>query len=725
MKRYKILIALVFLFGMGVPAEAQYFDWVKSYTSCAYGAKSLIERAVTDSEGNVYFLGHFHKGAMIDGEDLLPVEGSWEYFGTCLVKLSPDGQLLWHKALWNSRDSQKISNMLMVGDSMLVFMGYPHFYQENVFTDMFTYYWDTVMQGVPFKSDSVNGGVCSAIIYFNLDGSIKEQHFLNAGYNDTAGNPIYKDWPNVANKPLNGGSIFAVDNEGNVIIVARQFDSNGPRDPASHISRHYTWENGDISAIRIMVDGERSFYVHSNSCPRFWNNLIMKFSPHFDSLIAARFLFEPSNTPIGFDPYCINMPPEDPSFPMEEYRSYMCNENTIFESFEIDEENNIYLIGRFDRSPYCCTDTVIPVDSAAGIYLTLKMIPSTHSSNNYCTLPWEGYLIKFDPMLRAQYLKQLDYPKRGKTISTCFYHPNVTDSGLVVPICFGTGSVSEPNPDKYFSYDGDTLPLWLNKSAAFLRLDKGDGHLLAYGGLHVKGDWQFRCAEHDKWETHYSTYAAKNNRFASGIFTKGDILFSDSLHHYNFREFREKISAMSIWDYSGHEILYMELSGVDSNYRSINGALFSDSSLYIYGTASNITLHLGDLLLDAHNGGGCTTAFIARYVDTAFLRPYVYVPPETPQEPEDIRVLVQDDMGCMTAYPNPFRQRVRVRYKGEERLREAYLTDMAGRRETVALVPCGEGEWSVDFAHLPPAPYLLTLVTDSGKQITARLSRVK
>ena len=725
MKRYKILIALVFLFGMGVPAEAQYFDWVKSYTSCADRAVSHIERAVTDSEGNVYFLGHFHKGAMIDGEDLLPVDGSWLNFGTCLVKLSPDGQLLWHKALWNSRDNQTIANMQMVGDSMLVFMGFPKFYQENVFTDMFTYYWDTVMQGVPFKRDSVNGGVCSAIIYFNLDGSIKEQHFLNVGYNDTAGNPIYRDWPVVAKEPLNGGSIFAVDNEGNVIIVARQFDITGAYDPVSHTSRHYTWENGDISAIRIMVDGERSFYVHSNSCPRFWNNLIMKFSPHFDSLIAARFLFEPSNTPIGFDPYCINMPPEDPSFPMEEYRSYMCNENTIFESFEIDEENNIYLIGSFERSIYCCTDTVIPVDSAAGIYLTLKMIPSNISTANYCTLLMESYLIKFDPQLRAQYLKQLDYPKRGKSIGTLFLHPNVTDSGLVVPIHFGTGSVSDPNPDKYFSYDGDTLPLWLNKSAAFLRLDRGDGHLLAYGGLHVKGDWQFRCAEHDKGGTYYSTYAAENNRFASGIFTKGDILFNDSLHHYNIREFLEEVSALAIWDYSGHEILYMELSGVDSNYRRINGALFSDSSLYIYGAASNMTLHLGDLLLDARNGGGCTTAFIARYVDTAFLRPYVYVPPEIPPEPEDIRVLVQDDMGCMTVYPNPFRQRVRVRYKGEERLREAYLTDMAGRRETVTLVPCGEGEWSVDFAHLPPAPYLLTLVTDSGRQITARLSRVK
>ena len=722
MKRCKILIALVFMFGVSGYARAQYFDWVQGFTSCAYYAQSQVERAVADSEGNIYFLAHIRHGAEIDGEELLP-EGIGFYQSICLVKLSPDGHMLWHKALGKTRANILAANLLMVGDSMLAFMGYPSFSPFRADSNQLTYYWDTLMQGAPYKTDSVNGGACAAVIYFNFDGSIKEQHFLNVGYNDTAGNPIYSDWPVVASAPFAGEPVFSVDNEGNVIIVASQFETSD-WDPVTRTSKWYRWENGNIGAFRLMVDGERSFYVHSRSCPRFWNYLIMKFSPHFDSLLAARFLFEPFNTPIDFDRGSITVPPEDPSFPMDEYRSYMCNENTILESFEIDEENNIYLIGLFDRSPYCCTDTVIPVDSAAGIYLTLKMIPSNISTANYCTLPREGYLIKFDPQLRPQYLKQLDYPKRGKTITTFFYHPNVTDSGMIVPISFCTGSVSDPNPDKYFSYDGDTLPLWLNKSAAFLRLDKGDGHLLAYGGLHVKGDWQFRCAVHDKSGMYFSTYAAENNRFASGIYSEGDILFNDSLHHYNFRGYLERVSAVSIWDYSGHEILYIELSGLDSNDRRIGGALFSDSSLYIYGRVSNTTLHFGDLLLDARHGDGCTTAFIARYVDTAFLRPYVYVPPET-QEPEDIRVLVQDDIGCVTVYPNPFRQRVRVRYKGEERLREAYLTDMAGRRETVTLVPCGEGEWSVDFAHLPPAPYLLTLVTDSGKQITARLSRAK
>ena len=110
MKRYKILIALVFLFGMGVPAEAQYFDWVKSYTSCAYKAVSHIERAVTDSEGNVYFLGHLRRGAEIDGEELLP-EGIGFYQSICLVKLSPDGHMLWHKALGRTHANQSAANI--------------------------------------------------------------------------------------------------------------------------------------------------------------------------------------------------------------------------------------------------------------------------------------------------------------------------------------------------------------------------------------------------------------------------------------------------------------------------------------------------------------------------------------------------------------------------------------------------------------------------------------
>ena len=720
---YKVIIVYV-LISIGTTVKAQYFDWVRSYESCALKAQSDIQYAVTDAEGNVYFTGLFHKGAMLDGEDLLPVEGaSWDRNGICIVKYSPDGRLMWHKALWNTGTGHGLGNLLMIGDSVLAYYGAIIFSSDNPRSHEYTYYWDTLMQGAPFNGDSVNIGACTGLVYFNLeDGSVKEQHFLSVGYNDTAGNPIYFYWPGVASVQPSGAYPFTIDNEGNVIIATNGYHTRGLMDPTTHTVPNYLWERGDIGAIRIMVDGERSFYFHSNSCPRYWNPILMKFSPHFDSLLAARFLFEPSNVPTDFDPFDLHVPPTDPSYPQEEYRAYSCNDNTIA-AFETDDEGNIYLVGEFRRCSYTANDTLIPVDSAAGLFLSLKMIPYNHASSNIPSYDVnKGYLVKFDPQLRPLYLKQLDWAKRGKITAAYFYHPSVTDSGLIVPSVMVIGPAGDHIIDKYFLLDGDTLPRWLTKSASFLRLDKDDGHLLAYGGLHVVGDWQYRYAEVDKPPSIYSTYAARNNRFAAGIMTGGDILFADSLHHYNIQRFAEQVSAMAIWDYSGHEILYLELSDVDSNYRHLGGALFSDSSLYIYGDVSNMELHFGDTTLRAYNSTDCTTSFIARYVDTAFMRPYVHPvsPPDT-QQTEDIRVMVQDDIGCLVAYPNPFRQRVRLRYKGSEPPREAYLTDMQGRRERVELVRVGEWEYSLDFGHLPPAPYLLTLVTHSGRQITARL----
>ena len=436
----------------------------------------------------------------------------------------------------------------------------------------------------------------------------------------------------------------------------------------------------------------------------------MKFSPHFDSLLAAGFLFEPSNVPVDFNPH-------DPNYTMDAYHAYNCDDNGVYQ-FVVDEDNNLYVTGSFGRCGYTANDTLIPVDSAAGMYIQVKMIPNqSGDSSTYPSLvAGKGYLIKFDPQLRPIYLKQLDWEKQGKSTTAFFGPPIVTDSGLIVKTRLNIGTVSSPIPDKDFLLDGDALPRWLTKSPAFLRLDKEDGHLLAYGGLHVVGNWTFRDAKYDALGG--TTYTARNNRFAAGIMTKGDIMFADSLHHYNFQRFLEGVSALAVWDYSGHEILYLELSDVDSNKRAIAGALFCDSSLYIYGSLSNMELHFGDTTLAAYDGDGCATAFIARYVDTAFLRPYVH--PVSP-EPQDIRVMAQDDIGCLVAYPNPFRQRVRLRYKGSEPPREAYLTDMQGRRERVELVRVGEWEYSLDFSHLPPAHYLLTLVTRSGRQITARL----
>ena len=120
---YKVIIVYV-LISIGTTVKAQYFDWVRSYESCALMGTSDIQYAVTDAEGNVYFTGLFHKGAMLDGEDLLPVEGaSWDRNGICIVKYSPDGRLMWHKALWKTGTGHGLGNLLMIGDSVLAYYG--------------------------------------------------------------------------------------------------------------------------------------------------------------------------------------------------------------------------------------------------------------------------------------------------------------------------------------------------------------------------------------------------------------------------------------------------------------------------------------------------------------------------------------------------------------------------------------------------------------------------
>ena len=53
---YKVIIVYV-LISIGTTVKAQYFDWVRSYESCALKAQSDIQYAVTDAEGNVYFTG--------------------------------------------------------------------------------------------------------------------------------------------------------------------------------------------------------------------------------------------------------------------------------------------------------------------------------------------------------------------------------------------------------------------------------------------------------------------------------------------------------------------------------------------------------------------------------------------------------------------------------------------------------------------------------------------
>ena len=94
-----------------------------------------------------------------------------------------------------------------------------------------------------------------------------------------------------------------------------------------------------------------------------------------------------------------------------------------------------------------------------------------------------------------------------------------------------------------------------------------------------------------------------------------------------------------------------------------------------------------------------------------------------------------DGSSAITIYPNPFRQRVTIETKNGELKTEngvvtAWLTDIMGRREQVRLIGEGTGRYTLDLttthnatlrAPQELAPYLLTIITATGKTHTVRL----
>ena len=133
----------------------------------------------------------------------------------------------------------------------------------------------------------------------------------------------------------------------------------------------------------------------------------------------------------------------------------------------------------------------------------------------------------------------------------------------------------------------------------------------------------------------------------------------------------------------------------------------------------------GDISL---NSNGHSLAYTAKYIDTAFMTPYVYS-----GDTGNVSITLEEGGNAFVAYPNPFRQSVKIRVesgelKVENGVATAWLTDLTGRREEVRLIPSGErktesGErvYTLDLSGRPQATYLLTLTTADGKQHTVRL----
>ena len=307
---------------------AQRFEWAKGYgTAFPENFSCHITGSVTDSLGNLYILGQFFIDSEWEGESLLPMPLA-SHNNTIIAKISPSGEMLWKKVLFSNNNQGHLPNDIKkVGDSAFTCM-----VQMTLPTaDHYTYYLDTLIPGMsdyPITAMDVEWPLRTALITFDFEGNVLEQHFLYVTYTDTAGNDYVKYYNNDPTPWYSSyhlqNSSFDIDNDGNIYICYRS---------AIQIDSAINAQNGTIKGVKFWVDSTNVGHFTFENRPPMWYPQIVKFSPHFDTMLACRFVVQKSNRD-----------------------RELCGTQT-----RVDRYNNVYFIAKECMS-YEASDTIV-IDS--------------------------------------------------------------------------------------------------------------------------------------------------------------------------------------------------------------------------------------------------------------------------------------------------------------------------------------------------------------------------
>ena len=652
------------------------FEWAKWYGFVdLYG----IVGSVTDSVGDLYILGAIEPNSRwMDNELLMPNQNGISGHGVMIAKISTEGELVWKKVIVGDFCRTQPYDIKAVGDtsftclvSMPLANQYHYLYYLDTLVDA-TRWTDFSWPDYPMSAEGVDP-TCLAMITFDFDGNVLEQHFLQMSYVDYYGEDIYYvlfqdsgiDSCYLSTHIPDYPSTFDIDGDGNIYLCHQDdhYVSGG------HNGTYYQY-NGTICAVKIWCDRRMvgTFPVESNlaESPR-----VIKFSPHFDTLLRTRSVFQ-------------SMVPQ----PVVSW----------FLHIRVDRNGDLYMVGQLDGRER----NFLVVDSVRNLFVT-KM------AENF----WKGYLVRFDSTLTAKSCISLD----DHITSSNFYSSNSSfhdiafdyDSNLVfLTASTGRGFADDTVSYSMLTYQGIELERLKNKSFFMsFRIDDDSARMHSYGV--VPSIWNSQISRPTTFESHEDIYCNKNRLFVqvnAGLgfrFPQGTISWGnwsiDGL-------------GLVVFDYSGNVIggcYYYAQGGHD-----IPGPIVQkDSILYLINKLESDAT-FGDFYVP---DGGLSSACIAKYVDTAFMTPYVHT-----GDTGDVRIAFSGETGAWVAYPNPFRQRVNIEYDGAEPLQTtAVLTDIAGRREEVRLQAVGPGRYLLDLTARPQASYLLTLTTQGGRQYTLRL----
>lgn len=657
----KTLFAMLLTLACLTGVQAQRFEWAKGYASSQQGTE--IKGQVADREGNLYILGTFRNDSRWDGEPLLPMT-PYGYFhdnnNVLIAKISPTGQMLWKKVIHiNNGQSALAHDIKPVGDTAFAclveaMLPAPTSYE-------YCYYLDTLLTELdgypiaPFEGAWMNGRY-TILLIFDFSGRVLEQHFLKVTYTDSLGNDIVTPvGSNVTfdSYPLRDPS-FDIDAEGNIYLSRMAFD---------YIDAERCVETGVIQGLKFWADHRMVGTVHFADKPSLYNLQLLAFSPHFDTLLTSRYLFQ----------HFVNGTPS----------TYL----------RLDRYGDLYALGSVVVRGI--NDTIV-VDAERGI-----SFPITEANHD------KGYLVKLDSALTPIYCVALE----DSVVSADYSHSITTfkdvafdyDSNLLA-ICINTGRSSSQDTSGFHAiptYRG--IPLnTLKNDVFFLLLKINDGGFYSYGRV------PSLKLSHITTEAHGNIVMKGNRVFMQGRYMGGIRLPEETIRV-------STSTGLQVFDYAGNIIggLHYNNTGTPDKSGPITVV---DSIVYLANLLTSPAT-FGDIAVPYQGYHAC----IARYVDTAFMTPYRAL-----GDTGDVSIRLVEDGGAWTSYPNPFRQRVNIQVQGSDLLAangvaSAVLTDLQGRREEVRLERVGAGHYVLDLTSRPQASYLLTLTTSSGKQHTLKL----
>ncbi len=613
---FKHLLLLSILLAASLPAFSQHFDWVKTFVGqdVNHQRSNEIIGSVVDSEGNLYILGHFGPGADMDGMNLLPITTTKR--SVLIAKISTQGELLWHKCINNRLNDDYGHDIRMVGDSAIMVMvsfNLPYWNDPADFERL--YYLDTLLtedNGYLVNTDSIGSYTVNGFITFNFSGDVLEQYFLQVTLLDNDGHvfPSSEYHPERADTRILSNELFNIDNEGNIYVCRSASDrKQWTCDTCPNGFVEYSVENGGVSGLRILVsgtdkDGTQKLYLYPNNQQYGWGQMIIVFSPHFGNIFDHIYLFDTIESNTDVRPY------------------------TYLNSIDIDLEKNIYLTLSSTESGGQEVPYRIRLTNSNGLYWHSPV------ENNS-----DGCVIKLNPTLHPVFVKQLDCTVDPTGWSKA-YSMNSVSFDTATNTFFVLGSVTRDELFSttnrvYITYDNDTLDL--RNNLYWIRLDMDEGRLISYGKV---GSTVYTGLSTDR---HYEM-VTQNNRVITQFMAQRNYIFQDSVIAIGSSS---STSGFMIWDYDGHELLYMDYNA-EGWGNMFNVVELADSVLYLGGSLySSATFGNYNVSSSANS-----MAFIAKYVDPSFMTPYVYNDPRAEQAIEwnqELSFMITDTPVTLTA----------------------------------------------------------------------------